>query len=341
MLFAGAHAAVELAREPDAVIVARFLDDLHALYPASRGIVADAVVHRWELGNVFARPGRHLLQAPLEGALGPHRNLHPPRRRLLRRARQHGGRRPDRRPRRAARRRAPPQPSARPRSIVPDQFHGVLPALVTPFTEDGAELDAGALAAIVDRLVAAAPAASCPAGAPASSPRSATPSGGGSSSSRSTPRPGACRWSRAPAPSPTAETIELSVHAERAGAAAVMIVPPFYDPLGLRELLAHYRAVAAGITIPIVDDNLPAATGVTVTPDQLRELRRVAGVTALKDTGATRSPRRRCCTAATGCPRCSTAGTPSRSLRWPPACAPSSGARRLSSRSSASRSTGC
>ena len=76
MLFAGAHAAAELAREPDAVIVARFLDDLHALYPASRGIVADAVVHRWELGNVFARPGRHRLQAPLEGALGPHRNLH-------------------------------------------------------------------------------------------------------------------------------------------------------------------------------------------------------------------------------------------------------------------------
>ena len=27
----------------------------------------------------------------------------------------------------------------------------------------------------------------------------------------------------------TRETVELSVHAEQAGAAAVMIVPPFYD----------------------------------------------------------------------------------------------------------------
>ena len=33
-------------------------------------------VRRWRLGNVFAQPGRHRLQAPLEGALGPHRNVH-------------------------------------------------------------------------------------------------------------------------------------------------------------------------------------------------------------------------------------------------------------------------
>ena len=33
------------------------------------------------------------------------------------------------------------------------EFHGVLPALITPFTEDGAAVDADALAAIVDRLV--------------------------------------------------------------------------------------------------------------------------------------------------------------------------------------------
>ena len=45
----------------------------------------------------------------------------------------------------------------------------------------------------------------------------------------------------------TRETVELSVHAEHAGAAAVMIVPPFYDALSWRELLAHYTAVADAI----------------------------------------------------------------------------------------------
>jgi protoporphyrinogen/coproporphyrinogen III oxidase len=76
MLFAGGPAAAALMRRPDEEITERFLADLHALYPQSRGVIAGATVRRWELGNVFARPGRHRLQAPLEGALGAHRNLH-------------------------------------------------------------------------------------------------------------------------------------------------------------------------------------------------------------------------------------------------------------------------
>ena len=71
------------------------------------------------------------------------------------------------------------------------------------------------------------------------------------------------------------------MHAERAGAAAVMVVPPFYDPLSWRELLAHYTAVADAISIPIMYYNLPGATGVTLTAAQLREL----PVACLKDTG--------------------------------------------------------
>jgi oxygen-dependent protoporphyrinogen oxidase len=76
MLFSGGRAAAALAREPDEVVVERFLGDLHALYPQTRGVVAGATVHRWELGNVYARPGRRRLQARLEGPHGAHRNLH-------------------------------------------------------------------------------------------------------------------------------------------------------------------------------------------------------------------------------------------------------------------------
>ena len=76
MLFAGARAAAALAQEPDAVIVERFLADLRGLYPQARTVIADAAVQRWELGNVFARPGRQRLQAALEGGLGPRRNVH-------------------------------------------------------------------------------------------------------------------------------------------------------------------------------------------------------------------------------------------------------------------------
>jgi oxygen-dependent protoporphyrinogen oxidase len=76
MLFAGARGAAALMRESDEVIAERLLADLHALYPQTRGVVAGATVRRWELGNVYARPGRGRLQAALEGALGTHENLH-------------------------------------------------------------------------------------------------------------------------------------------------------------------------------------------------------------------------------------------------------------------------
>jgi protoporphyrinogen/coproporphyrinogen III oxidase len=76
LLFAGAGAAAALSREPDEVIVDRYLADLHELFPQTRGAIASATVQRWELGNVYARPGRGRLQPALEGPLGPHGNLH-------------------------------------------------------------------------------------------------------------------------------------------------------------------------------------------------------------------------------------------------------------------------
>jgi oxygen-dependent protoporphyrinogen oxidase len=76
MLFAGAHGAAALMAEPDDAIVGRFLRDLYDLYPQARGVVGRAEVHRWEHGNVYARPGRARLQAPLEGPLGANGNLH-------------------------------------------------------------------------------------------------------------------------------------------------------------------------------------------------------------------------------------------------------------------------
>jgi 4-hydroxy-tetrahydrodipicolinate synthase len=162
-----------------------------------------------------------------------------------------------------------------------EPFHGVLPALVTPFTDDGSAIDTDALAAIVDRLVGAGVGGLVPGGSTgefttltnaerrqliettiaAAAGRVPVVAGTGALSTR--------------------ETVELSLHAERAGAAAVMIVPPFYDALSWRELRAHYTAVADAIGIPIMYYNLPSASGVTLTAAQLREL----PIACLKDTG--------------------------------------------------------
>jgi 4-hydroxy-tetrahydrodipicolinate synthase len=164
---------------------------------------------------------------------------------------------------------------------MPEPFHGVLPALITPFTDDGEAIETHALAAIVDRLIGAGVGGLVPGGSTgefttlthaerrhlvevtveAAADRVPVVAGTGALS--------------------TSETVELSRHAERAGAAAVMVVPPFYDALSWRELLAHYTAVADAIDIPIMYYNLPGATGITLTAAQLREL----PIACLKDTG--------------------------------------------------------
>jgi dihydrodipicolinate synthase/N-acetylneuraminate lyase len=170
---------------------------------------------------------------------------------------------------------------------MPDhvEFHGVLPALVTPFTDDGAGIDADALTAIVERLIRGGVAGLVPGGG----------TGEFTTLTNAERRElieltGAAAAGRVPVVARTGalstrDTVELSVHAERSGAAVVMIVPPFYDPLTWSELLAHYSAVAERIAIPIMYYNLPSASGVTLDAGQLRELQRVAGVTSLKDTG--------------------------------------------------------
>jgi hypothetical protein len=108
MLFAGAHAAAAHMRESDEVIIERFLADLQALFPQPRGAIAEATVQRWPLGNVFARPGRGRLQPAPEEPARPARQPAPGRR-LLRRAGDHGGRRPHRARGRRTRRRPSPR----------------------------------------------------------------------------------------------------------------------------------------------------------------------------------------------------------------------------------------
>ena len=161
------------------------------------------------------------------------------------------------------------------------EFHGVLPALITPFSEDGGAVDAVALADNVDRLVAAGVGGLVPGGSTGefttlsnAERRQVTEVTIEAAGGRVPVVPGTGALS-------TRETVELSVHAERAGAAAVMVVPPFYDAPKWPELLAHYNAVADAISIPILYYNLPGATGVELTAEQLREL----PISALKDTG--------------------------------------------------------
>ena len=80
----------------------------------------------------------------------------------------------------------------------------------------------------------------------------------------------------------TAEAVELTRHAERAGAAGALVVNPYYNRPTQEGLYRHFRAVAEAVAIPILVYNIQSRTAVnveTATLERLvRDVRNVAGV---------------------------------------------------------------
>jgi 4-hydroxy-tetrahydrodipicolinate synthase len=79
----------------------------------------------------------------------------------------------------------------------------------------------------------------------------------------------------------TAEAIELSRHAEEAGADAVLIVTPYYNKPTQEGLYQHYKAINDAIGIPIIIYNIPGRSIVDMSVEtmaRLYELKNIAGV---------------------------------------------------------------
>jgi dihydrodipicolinate synthase/N-acetylneuraminate lyase len=166
-----------------------------------------------------------------------------------------------------------------------EQFRGILAAVVTPFTADGSEVDGAGIARQADHIFAGGVHGLVP---------------GGSTGEFTTLRHDERKRStelyieaaagRGPVivgtgALSTAETVDLSRHAARNGAAAVMVVPTFYDAMSWDALLAFYSEISDAIDIPIMYYNIPANTGTDLTPEQFAELARQTRVTCFKDTG--------------------------------------------------------
>lgn len=61
----------------------------------------------------------------------------------------------------------------------------------------------------------------------------------------------------------TRQTIELAQAAQKAGAAAVSAVPPFYFPFTKEEIIAFYHDLADAVDIPVLVYNIPDMSGVS------------------------------------------------------------------------------
>lgn len=81
----------------------------------------------------------------------------------------------------------------------------------------------------------------------------------------------------------TAHAIHFSQYAQSIGADGLLLVTPYYNKTTQRGLIAHYRAIAESVTLPIILYNVPSRTGVGITPETLNTLADIPNIAAIKE----------------------------------------------------------
>ncbi len=81
----------------------------------------------------------------------------------------------------------------------------------------------------------------------------------------------------------TAEAIGLAKHAEKAGAAAVLVVTPYYNKPNQEGLYQHFKAINDAIGIPIYIYNIPPRSVVDMSIDTMKRLYELKNIVGVKD----------------------------------------------------------
>jgi len=82
----------------------------------------------------------------------------------------------------------------------------------------------------------------------------------------------------------TRATLQMAQHASAAGAAALLVVTPYYNRPSQNGLALHFGAVAESVDVPVILYNVPARTGVDLLPETVRRIGEQHGnVVAVKE----------------------------------------------------------
>ena len=81
----------------------------------------------------------------------------------------------------------------------------------------------------------------------------------------------------------TLYAVALSQYAEEAGADALLVVTPYYNKCTQKGLVAHYKAIADAVNIPIILYDVPSRTGVAISTESYVELAKHPNIVAVKE----------------------------------------------------------
>jgi 4-hydroxy-tetrahydrodipicolinate synthase len=81
----------------------------------------------------------------------------------------------------------------------------------------------------------------------------------------------------------TAEAIELTAFAKKAGAAASLSVVPYYNKPTQEGLYRHFKAIAEAVDLPLILYNVPGRTVADLGNETVLRLAQVPGIVGIKD----------------------------------------------------------
>lgn len=81
----------------------------------------------------------------------------------------------------------------------------------------------------------------------------------------------------------TAEAISLQKHAKEAGAAAGLVVTPYYNKPTQRSLIAHFTAIHDAVDLPIIIYNIPGRSVIDMAVDTMAKLSKLPNIIGVKD----------------------------------------------------------
>lgn len=159
-------------------------------------------------------------------------------------------------------------------------IEGVLPALITPFTEDN-KIDGEGLKQNIEFLIEGGVSGIVPCGTTGESATlsirehekvieiavecSTVPVVAGTGSNNTT------------------EALELTRFAKDAGAQAALLITPYYNKPNDSGMLAHFKKVANEVDIPMILYNVPSRTGINLKPEIVAELAKESNIVGIKE----------------------------------------------------------
>ena len=81
----------------------------------------------------------------------------------------------------------------------------------------------------------------------------------------------------------TAEAIDQTRRSEDVGADAILSVTPYYNKTTQKGLVAHFAAIAACTSLPIIMYNVPSRTGLNISPEAAAEMSRIENLAGIKE----------------------------------------------------------